>query len=144
MCITDLFPIPAGPPEGRRSGAGPAGGSCLYDWQDDVKTCLCWTALDDAIGLLNCSSEMNQGRDSEAITSHPQCTVPGRPQSLMFNTWPNNTFLVKHFTVYKELSSVYKKVFLFSSFLSLSLKKNTFGSVCFSTHFADEERKELW
>lgn len=73
MCITDLFPIPAGPPEGRRSGAGPAGGSCLYDWQDDVKTCLCWTALDDAIGLLNCSSEMNQGI---AGTPKPSLRIP--------------------------------------------------------------------
>lgn len=51
MCITDLLPIPAGPPESRRSEAGPAGGSRLCDWQDDAKTCLWWTAPDEAIRL---------------------------------------------------------------------------------------------
>lgn len=143
MCITDLLPIPTVPPESRRSGAGPAGGSCLSDWQDDAKACLCWTArMMPSVFSLSFWNESRHRRDSKAITLHPQRAVAGRQRSSMFNTWLHHTFFVKHFPVHKGLSSVYKRVLFF--LLNLSLIKTTFWGVCFSTHFPDEERKELW
>lgn len=54
---------------------------------------------------------------------YPQCTAPGRRQSSMVHPWPKSTFFVKHFTVYKELSSVYKKGFVFLVLSEFELEK---------------------